>query len=87
MLVGDVYQIETIQFGNWFGVAPSFLPASAVFELTTPYRTKSPELLKLWGKVRNIEDDIAEVMMRNGYSAVLNESLFEPARDDEIVSA
>lgn len=85
VLVGDVYQIEAIQFGNWFGIAPSFLPESAVFELKSPYRTKNPELLKLWGKVRNVDDDIAEVMTWSGYSAVLNESLFEPARDDEIV--
>ena len=27
VLVGDVYQIESIQFGNWFGIIRSFIPA------------------------------------------------------------
>ena len=48
VLVGDVYQIESIQFGNWFSLAPGFLPKQSVFELTTPYRTKKKELLKEW---------------------------------------
>ena len=36
LLVGDTYQIDAIQFGNWFSVLKSFLPESAVFELTQP---------------------------------------------------
>ena len=41
VLVGDVYQIESIQFGNWFGIIRSFIPSTSVFELTTPFRTKN----------------------------------------------
>jgi energy-coupling factor transporter ATP-binding protein EcfA2 len=85
VLVGDVYQIESIKFGNWFSIIRSFVPSTAVFELTTPYRTKSPSLLSFWDRVRNIEDDIAEVIARNGYSTVLDPSLFEAQRDDEII--
>jgi hypothetical protein len=85
VLVGDVYQIESIQFGNWFSIIRSFIPGTSVFELTTPFRTKSESLLGFWGKVRNIEDDIAEVLARNGYSTVLDKSLFEAQRDDEII--
>lgn len=85
VLVGDVYQIESIKFGNWFSIIRSFVPSTAVFELTTPYRTKSPSLLSFWDKVRNIEEDIAEVIARNGYSTVLDPSLFEAQRDDEII--
>ena len=85
VLVGDVYQIESIQFGNWFGIIRSFIPSTSVFELTTPFRTKNDELLSFWSKVRSIEDDIAEVMARNGYSTVLDESLFETQRHDEII--
>jgi hypothetical protein len=62
VLVGDVYQIESIQFGNWFNIIRSFIPGTSVFELTTPFRTRSESLLGFWSKVRNIEDDIAEVM-------------------------
>ncbi len=85
VLVGDVYQIESIQFGNWFGIIRSFIPSTAVFELTTPFRTKSESLLGFWDKVRNIDDDIAEVIARNGYSTVLDKSLFEAQRQDEII--
>ncbi|MBD2326727.1 ATP-dependent RecD-like DNA helicase [Alkalinema sp. FACHB-956] len=85
VLVGDVYQIESIQFGNWFGIIRSFIPNTSVFELTTPFRTKNDALLGFWNKVRSIEDDIAEVMARNGYSTVLDESLFETQIQDEII--
>ena len=85
VLVGDVYQIESIQFGNWFGIIRSFIPGTAVFELTTPFRTKNASLLGFWNKVRAMEDDIAEVMARNGYSTVLDETLFESQGQDEII--
>jgi len=85
VLVGDVYQIESIQFGNWFGIIRSFVPRTSVFELTTPFRTKDQSLLGFWNKVRTIEDDIAEVMASNGYSTVLDKSLFETQGQDEII--
>lgn len=85
VLVGDVYQIESIQFGNWFGIIRSFVPTQSVFELTTPYRTKNDGLLELWQKVRNVDDDITEAMTRGGYSTVLSEKLFEAQREDEII--
>lgn len=85
VLVGDVFQIESIQFGNWFSLARSFVPASAVFELTTPFRTTNAHLLDLWSTVRDLKPDIAETLARNGYSAVLDQSLFTRHCDDEIV--
>jgi hypothetical protein len=85
VLVGDVYQIESIQFGNWFSLIRAFLPDSAIFELTTPFRTKSPALLRFWDKVRGIDDDIDEVIAKNGYSSVLDKTLLERSGDDEII--
>jgi ATP-dependent exoDNAse (exonuclease V) alpha subunit len=85
VLVGDAFQIESIQFGNWFSIIRSFLAPSAIFELTTPYRTKNLALLRLWDKVRHIEDDIDEVIAKNGYSRVLDRTLFEQTGDDEII--
>ncbi|MGE0115022.1 MAG: ATP-dependent RecD-like DNA helicase [Steroidobacteraceae bacterium] len=85
VLVGDVYQIESIQFGNWFGIIRSFIPSTSVFELTTPFRTKNDSLLSFWNKVRAIEDDLAEVMARNGYSTVFDKTLFETQAQDEII--
>jgi len=85
VLVGDVYQIESIQFGNWFSIAHHFLPTSSVFELTKPYRTNNQGLLNLWQKVRVVDDDIAETLADGEYSAVLNESIFHKQQSDEII--
>jgi hypothetical protein len=85
VLVGDVYQIESIQFGNWFSIIRSFVPKESVFELTTPFRTKNQALIDFWSKVRHLEDGIEESISQNGYSAVLNQSLFQAQRNDEII--
>lgn len=85
VLVGDAYQIESIEFGNWFGIIRSFIPGTSVFELTTPYRTKNDDLLGFWSKVRNIDDDITEAMARNGYSTVLDKTLYQSQGGDEII--
>lgn len=85
ILVGDVFQIESIRFGNWFSLAKYFASDTAVFELTTPYRTKNTNLLSLWKRVRDLEDNILECMTKNGYCHTLDDSIFEPAKDDEII--
>lgn len=85
VLVGDVYQIESILFGNWFNVARSFISKTAIFELAQPFRTNSSKLLKLWSKVRNIDEDILEHITKNDYSVVLDESVFQQSNKDEII--
>nr|EKX6746831.1 AAA family ATPase [Acinetobacter baumannii] len=57
VFIGDIYQIKSIQFGNWFNIIKSFIPKKSVFELTNPYRTSNENLLNFWHKVRYIEDD------------------------------
>lgn len=85
VLVGDVFQIESINFGNWFNIAQSFIPQTSRFELTKPYRSTNEKLITLWNKVRNIESDILEHITKNKYSVKLDESFFENAEEDEIV--
>jgi len=85
VLVGDIFQIESIRFGNWFETIKEFLPKNTIFELTKPYRSKNDNLLELWDKVRNIKDDISEHIQRNEYSTNLDESIFENHKDDEII--
>lgn len=58
VLVGDIYQIESIQFGNWFNLARYFVPVKAQYELKRPYRTENNQLLELWNRVRNYQDNI-----------------------------
>ena len=85
VLVGDIYQIEAIRFGNWFSIARKFIPKSAVFELTQPYRTTDKNLLTLWDRVRNLDDSILEVLVKNNYVSKLDESIFNQNNDDEII--
>jgi ATP-dependent exoDNAse (exonuclease V) alpha subunit len=85
VLVGDVYQIESIQFGNWFSIMRAFVPEESVFELTKPYRTNNQALLDFWSKVRHLDDGIEESIAQNNYSTVLDHSLFKAQRDDEII--
>lgn len=85
ILVGDVFQIESIIFGNWFSIAQSFVPESSVFELTVPYRTSNQKLIELWNRVRNLSDNILEHIAKNEYSINLNESIFKNLAEDEII--
>lgn len=85
VLVGDTYQIEAIEFGNWFYAVRSFLPESSVCELTKPYRSDSPGLLRLWSDVRKMEDDILDLLQTYSYSANLDATIFTPATENEII--
>ena len=85
ILVGDTYQISAIRFGNWFSVARAFIPETAVFELTKPYRTSDTGLLTLWERVRAMDDRILEAIIRKDYSVTLDASIFDAAEDDEII--
>lgn len=85
VLVGDTYQIEAIEFGNWFDAVRSFLPKASVCELTKPYRSDSTALLRLWSDVRKMEDDIFELLQTYSYSADLDATIFTPAAENEIV--
>lgn len=85
VFVGDVYQIESIQFGNWFSLARSYVPRESVFELTRPWRTDDEALLTLWGRVRSLDDRIEESLSKNGYSKALGDELFQRESDDEVI--
>lgn len=85
VLVGDTYQIEAIEFGNWFDAIRSFLPKSAVCELTKPYRSESKQLLALWDNVRKMEDDVLDRLQGGEFSANLDPSIFTLPEDNEII--
>ena len=85
ILVGDIYQIEAIQFGNWYSIAKHFIPKNAVFELKNTYRSTDKNLQNVWSKVRNIEDSMQEAIDKFGYSKQLDNSIFEKEDADEII--
>jgi hypothetical protein len=85
VLVGDVYQIESIYFGNWFSIVQKFMPKTSIYELTHPYRTNNKNLLTIWDKVRSLSESILEFLIRNESVARLDNSIFEREQDDEII--
>lgn len=85
VLVGDIYQIESIIFGNWFNIIKYFIPKESIFELTKPYRSQDPYLLKFWDHVRNLTPDIKELLITNNYSHSLDETIFHQEMEDEII--
>lgn len=85
VLVGDVFQIEAILFGNWFSIARAFVPETSVSELSKPYRSTNKRLLTIWDRVRKLQDDILEPLVKGKYTVKLDESIFEHSEDDEII--
>ena len=85
ILVGDVFQIESIMFGNWFSIARFFVPEKATVELTKPYRTTSESLLTVWERVRKLDDAILEPLVKHQYVQNLDESIFEHTEKDQII--
>ena len=85
LLVGDTYQIDAIQFGNWFSVLRAFLPETAVFELKKPHRTKNKQLLELWDKVKCMDDTAKEVIERESYSLKVDETLLSSLEPGEAI--
>ncbi|MBO4829162.1 MAG: AAA family ATPase [Fibrobacter sp.] len=85
VLVGDIHQIESIRFGNWFAIAKKFIHQACIYELSNTYRSSNDELKLLWGRVRNYEDSIQEVLDKNDMSAKLEDFDFQYNHEDEIV--
>ena len=85
LLVGDIYQIESINFGNWFSFAKTFVNKGSVYELSETFRSSNANLLGLWKKVRNRENNITEYIVNNNFSSELNNKIFEKQDNDEII--
>lgn len=85
LLVGDMHQINSIRFGNWFSAARKFIPTTSVFELTTPFRSNNEHLKLLWNRVRNMDDTVLELIAHQRYSTTLDASIFDNTEDDEII--
>lgn len=85
VLVGDIFQIESIYFGNWFSIASKFVDKSSVFELEHPYRSKNDDLLLVWDRVRKLDGAILEPLVKNNYVNRLDDSIFKFNDLDEII--
>ncbi len=85
ILVGDIYQIESIKFGNWFSIARYYIPKNAIFELSYVHRSTDGILKKLWQDVRNLDENIYERLESNNFSSAMSETIFDKQHSDEII--
>ena len=86
VLCGDIYQIESIDFGNWFYYAKNIIDSKgANIELLHTWRTDKEELSGLWEEVREKRTIITEKLSMDGpFSENLGKSIFTLA-DDEVI--
>ena len=74
ILVGDEKQIESIRFGNWFGIFNIRL-GSAAYNLSMNHRTQDGNLRYLWDLTRNYSDNLEDIISAT-YLKELNNNLF-----------
>ena len=86
VLSGDIYQIESIDFGNWFFYAKDVIKAKgASIELCHTWRTDKESLKSLWNAVREKSTIVTEKLSMDGpFSENLGENIFH-LDDDEVV--
>lgn len=87
VLAGDIYQIESIEFGNWFSYAKDLIKSQgANVELTSTWRTKDPDLIELWKEVRSKGSLITEKLVIDGpFSENIGENIFNREIKDEVI--
>jgi len=87
VLMGDIIQIESISFGNWYKIAKAFLEKKTINELEEMHRTTSDPLKLLWTKLREKENVIDEILLQYGMvKEISDESLYESNEDEILLS-
>ena len=87
VMSGDIYQIESIDFGNWFFYAKDIVKAKgANIELDRTWRTNKAELKSLWNAVRNKSVIVTEKVSMDGpFSENLGENIFQLAEEEVVL--
>ena len=85
ILAGDVFQIESIKYGNWFSIAYNIFKDRVVYELKHTNRTEDKDLLKLWKLVRDDDEQARNKISNKEYSSPINETIFDRNDEDEII--
>ncbi len=87
VLAGDIYQIESIDFGNWFFYAKDIIKTNgANIELLNTWRTDDEKLKELWNGVRKKSSLITEKLAIDGpFSEDIGSNVFSKVEKDEVV--
>lgn len=86
VFAGDIYQIESIDFGNWFFYAKEILPEKSKVELNSTWRTQEQTIKDLWEEVRFLRPIITERLVIDGpFSENIGKNIFKKTDEDEVV--
>ncbi|MBQ2923146.1 MAG: AAA family ATPase [Tyzzerella sp.] len=87
VLAGDIHQIESIDFGNWFFYAKDLINThGSNIELLNTWRTQNADLISLWDGVRQRDGLITEKLAIDGpFSDNIGERIFAEKEADEVV--
>lgn len=85
VMVGDICQIESIKYSNWFQLSSKYFGYGTKFELLDNHRTKDKDLQELWDFVRKNNKKAINILSNQEYTQPLSEEIFNEEIDDEIV--
>ena len=86
ILAGDVFQIESIKYGNWFSLSYYLFKNEFVYDLIQTNRTDDIELLALWKMIRDNDDNALNKMNSQEYSSPIDfKEIFNKKDTDEII--
>lgn len=85
LLVGDTYQLESIDFGNWFMMARNLMEKRVWYELDYVHRTDNEKLLKLWDLVRHENHRLIDFMSKNSFNHPIGGDIMDSFDEDEII--
>lgn len=87
VLAGDIYQIESIDFGNWFFYAKEIIKNKhSNVELLSTWRTNDKKLISLWNEVRDCKPLITEKLVIDGpYSRDISKNILTKEDIDEVI--
>lgn len=87
VMAGDIHQIESIEFGNWFYYAKDIIQArGASIELLSTWRTNDHNLISLWDEVRKKDICISEKLALLGpYTTDIGPEVLQQEIQDEVI--
>lgn len=86
ILAGDVFQIESIKYGNWFLLSYYLFKNEFVYDLIQTNRTDDIELLELWKMIRDNDDNALNKINSQEYSSPIDfKEIFNKKDTDEII--
>ncbi len=87
VLAGDIHQIESIDFGNWFLYAKDIISTrGSNVELQNTWRTEDKNLISLWDEVRNRGEFMTVKLVIDGpFSKDIGQDIFSQRGDDEVI--